>query len=594
MMKHTDEVLTGKEQRVILKRLLSYAKIHYKKLILALGIMFIAAGAELLQPILIARFIDDYLTPQVFPTDPLVMLASLYVGLLVVAVISQYVQSLLFQKIALQIVQALRVDVFKNVQKLGLSFFDRMPGGGLVSRITNDTESIKELYVSVLAIFVQNGIFMIGTFVAMFYLNATLALYCLIFLPLLLLVIRLYRKISSRFYEHVSAKVSEINAKMSESVQGMAIIQVFRQERRMRKEFGQTNEEHYQSGMRAMKADALLLRPIVDILSLIAISIVLLYFGFQSFIGPIELGVLYAFVNYLDRFFEPVNQIMQRLSLFQQAIVSAGRVFRLMDQKEYAPTQTGEDRPLIQKGTIAFDQVSFSYDGSTNVLNDISFQAEKGQTIALVGHTGSGKSSIINLLMRFYPLIHGSITIDGKPLSAFSEEELRAKVGLVLQDSFLYSGTVASNVTLGRQGYTAEDIRAACEFVGADRFINKLADGYDSKVTERGATFSSGEKQLLSFARTMLADPAILVLDEATANVDTETEEAIQATLNKMQQNRTTIAIAHRLSTIKHADLILVLHQGEIVEQGNHAQLLEEEGLYHKMYLLQAREQITA
>ncbi|MBM7837760.1 ATP-binding cassette subfamily B protein [Alkalihalobacillus xiaoxiensis] len=593
-MKHTDEVLTGKEQRVIFKRLLSYAKVHYKKLILAFLIMFIAAGAELLQPILIARFIDDYLTPQVFPTDPLVMLASLYVGLLIVAVISQYVQSLLFQKIALRIVQALRVDVFKNVQKLGLSFFDRMPGGGLVSRITNDTESIKELYVSVLAVFVQNGIFMIGTFVAMFYLNATLALYCLIFLPLLLLVIRLYRKISSRFYERVSAKVSEINAKMSESVQGMAIIQVFRQEKRMRKEFGQTNEEHYQAGMRAMKADALLLRPIVDILSLIAISIVLLYFGFQSFIGPIELGVLYAFVNYLDRFFEPVNQIMQRLSLFQQAIVSAGRVFRLMDQREYAPEQKGEDAPKIEAGGIEFNNVTFSYDGKTDVLRNISFTAEKGQTIALVGHTGSGKSSIINLLMRFYPLINGTITIDGKPLQAFSEEELRANVGLVLQDSFLYSGTVASNVTLGREGFTDEDIRAACEFVGADRFIEKLAGGYHAPVTERGATFSSGEKQLLSFARTMLADPAILVLDEATANVDTETEEAIQAALNKMQQNRTTIAIAHRLSTIKHADVILVLHQGEIVEQGSHEQLLKEEGLYHKMYLLQAREQLTA
>ncbi|AIC94733.1 ABC transporter ATP-binding protein [Shouchella lehensis] len=593
-MKHTDEILTGKEQRAIFIRLLGYAKVHFKKLLLAFFIMLLAAGAELLQPILIARFIDDYLTPQAFPTDVLGMLVSFYIGLLVLAVICQYVQSILFQKIALRIVQALRVDVFKNVQKLGLSFFDRMPGGGLVSRITNDTESIKELYVSVLAVFVQNGMFMIGTFVAMFYLNATLALYCLIFLPLLLVVIRLYRSISSRFYEHVSAKVSEINAKMSESVQGMAIIQVFRQEKRMRKEFGRTNDEHYQAGMKAMKADALLLRPIVDILSLIAISIVLIYFGFQSFIGPVELGVLYAFINYLDRFFEPVNQIMQRLSIFQQAIVSAGRVFRLMDQREYAPTKTGTETPTIEKGTIEFNNVTFSYDGSTQVLTNISFKAEKGQTVALVGHTGSGKSSIINLLLRFYPLTKGTITIDGKPLQAFSEEEFRSKVGLVLQDSFLYSGTVASNVTLGRDGYERGEIEAACAFVGADTFIQNLEHGYDAKVTERGATFSSGEKQLLSFARTMLADPAILVLDEATASVDTETEESIQQALEKMQQNRTTIAIAHRLSTIKHADQILVLHQGEIVERGNHEQLLKRQGLYHKMYLLQARENVTA
>ncbi|WP_255301121.1 ABC transporter ATP-binding protein [Bacillus sp. Marseille-P3800] len=595
-MKHTDEVLSGKQQRAIFLRLLRYAKGYKKMLSVAFIIMMIAATAELLQPILIAHFIDTYLTTGNFPTEPLAWLVSIFICLLLVAIISQYIQSLFFQKIALRIIQTLRVDVFKNVQKLGLSFFDKMPGGGLVSRITNDTESIKELYVTVLAVFVQNGIFMIGTFVAMFYLNATLALYCLIFLPFLFLVFRVYRKISSSFYETVSAKVSEINAKMSESVQGMRIIQAFRQEKRMKKEFAEMNEAHYQAGMKAMKADALLLRPIVDILSLMAISIVLLYFGFQSFVGPIEFGVLYAFVNLLDRFFEPVNQIMQRLSLFQQAIVSAGRVFRLMDREEYAPGATFNESENAneQGGSIEFKDVSFSYDGTTNVLHHISFQASRGETIALVGHTGSGKSSMINLLMRFYPLKHGEINIDGRPLYSFSEDTLRKRVGLVLQDSFLYSGTVASNITLGRKGYTRDDVRAACEFVGADRFIDALPNGYDTLIGERGTTFSSGERQLLSFARTMLGNPDILVLDEATASIDTETEETIQKALENMQQNRTTIAIAHRLSTIKHAQLILVLHQGEVVERGTHENLLKREGLYHKMYLLQAREQITA
>ncbi|MFS0786929.1 ABC transporter transmembrane domain-containing protein [Shouchella sp. 1P09AA] len=595
-MKHTDEVLSGKQQRAIFLRLLRYAKGHKKMLIVAFIIMMIAATAELLQPILIAHFIDTYLTAGNFPTEPLTWLVSIFISLLIVAIISQYIQSLFFQKVALRIIQTLRVDVFKNVQKLGLSFFDKMPGGGLVSRITNDTESIKELYVTVLAVFVQNGIFMIGTFVAMFYLNATLALYCLIFLPFLFLVFRVYRKISSSFYETVSAKVSEINAKMSESVQGMRIIQAFRQEKRMKKEFAEINEAHYQAGMKAMKADALLLRPIVDILSLMAISIVLLYFGFQSFAGPIEFGVLYAFVNLLDRFFEPVNQIMQRLSLFQQAIVSAGRVFRLMDREEYAPGATFDESERAEElgGSIAFKDVSFSYDGTTNVLHNISFQASRGETIALVGHTGSGKSSIINLLMRFYPLKHGEIYIDGRSLYSFREDTLRERVGLVLQDSFLYSGTVASNITLGREGFTRDDVRAACEFVGADRFIEALPNGYDTVMGERGTTFSSGERQLLSFARTMLGNPDILVLDEATASIDTETEETIQRALEKMQQNRTTIAIAHRLSTIKHAQLILVLHQGEVVESGTHESLLKREGLYHKMYLLQAREQTTA
>ncbi|MFP7284832.1 ABC transporter ATP-binding protein [Shouchella clausii] len=593
-MKHTDGVMTGREQRAVFWRLIRYAGPHKKRFMLALAIMMVAAGAELLQPILIARFIDGYLTPQLFELKPLLALAVLYVGLLVAAVIGQYVQSVLFWRIALNIVQALRLDVFAHVQKLGLSFFDRIPGGALISRITNDTEAIKELYVSVLAVFVQNGVFMMGTFLAMFYLNATLAFYCLAFLPLLLAVVGLYRKISSRFYEQVSAKLSEINAKLSESIQGMAIIQAFLQEKRLQKEFADTNEAHYRAGFRAMKADGLLLRPIVDVLSHLAIAIVLLYFGFGSFAGPVEIGVLYAFVNYLDRFFEPVNQIMQRLSLFQQAIVSAGRVFRLMDQQEFAPGKQGDDKPQMAEGEIEFDNVTFSYDGKTDVLKNISFTVKKGETLAIVGHTGSGKSSIIHLLLRFYPLKQGSIRIDRNELSAYPEEELRQNVGLVLQDPFMYSGTIASNITLSRDGYTQADVEAAAAFVGADAFIHKLPDGYQTEVTERGGTFSSGERQLLSFARTMIADPPILILDEATAMVDTETEEAIQKALVAMEQNRTTIAIAHRLSTIKHADRILVLHQGEIAEQGSHEELLSKKGLYYKMYLLQAREKTAA
>jgi len=296
--------------------------------------------------------------------------------------------------------------------------------------------------------------------------------------------------------------------------------------------------------------------------------------------------VIYAFVTYIDRFFEPINQVMQRLSIFQQAIVAASRVFKLLDEEELVPNQANSDA-RIDAGKIEFRNVTFSYDGQTDVLKNISFIANPGETVALVGHTGSGKSSIINLLMRFYEFEQGDILIDGQSVKDFKAQELRNKMGLVLQDPFLFFGDIESNIRLHNQSMTDEEVRAAAEFVQADGFINQLPEGYKQKVTERGSTFSSGQRQLVAFARTMATDPKILVLDEATANIDTETEVAIQSSLEKMRQGRTTIAIAHRLSTIQDAELILVLHQGEVVERGNHQQLLASKGLYHKMYLLQ-------
>lgn len=586
-MQHKDQVLTSKEQRAVLWRLLRYTKSHKKALTIAFVLLLLATGAELLGPILVKIFIDDYLTPREFPYEPLLWLAVLYIALHLSSVFINYFQSFMFQHISLKIIQELRVDVFANVERLGLSFFDRTPAGGLISRMTNDTESIKDLYVTVLATFVQNIFFLIGVFVAMFYLNTRLAFLCLVLIPIIIALMQLYRKFSSRFYADMSEKLSHLNAKMNETIQGMAIIQMFRQERRLRKEFSDVNEEHLQAGMKSMKLDGLLLRPMIDLVSILALILVLSYFGFTSFISPIEIGVLYAFVNYLDRFFEPVNQMMMRLSLFQQAIVSAGRVFKLMDYEEYAPVQKGNQSPTISKGNIEFKDVSFSYDGETDVLKKISFSVKKGETVALVGHTGSGKSSITNVLMRFYQLERGSILIDGIPLDRFRNEELRQQIGLVLQDPFLYTGTISTNIRLFRNQITDQQIKEAAEFVRANEFIEKLPGSYEAEVTERGSTLSSGQRQLLSFARTIAANPKILILDEATANVDTETEEAIQEALKRMQEGRTTIAIAHRLSTIKEADQILVLHKGEIVERGNHTELLEQEGLYHKMYLLQ-------
>ncbi|RHW37968.1 ABC transporter ATP-binding protein [Neobacillus notoginsengisoli] len=579
--------LTDKEQRKILFRLLTYSKPHKKAITVAFTLLLLTTLGDIAGPYLVKIFIDDYLTPGRIEFEPLMTLGLVYMGIQVMKVFLLYFQLVKFQEIALKIIQQLRIDVFSKVQALGMRYFDKTPAGSIVSRVTNDTEAIKDMFVTVLATFIQSGVFLFGIFVAMFFLDVKLALFCTLLVPVILAVIRMYRKFSSRFYLDMRERLSQLNAKLSESLQGMPIIQVFRQEKRLRQEFADINERHYQAGMKNIKLDGLLLRPAIDMIYIFALILVLSYFGITSMKLAVEIGVLYAFINYLDRFFEPVNQMMMRLSLYQQAIVAGSRVFKLLDEEEYAPAQNRETDLEIRAGKIEIRDLSFSYDGKKDVLKNISFTANPGETVALVGHTGSGKSSIINLLMRFYEFNRGDILIDGVSSRDYSKEELRKKMGLVLQDPFLFYGTVKDNIKLHDKEMPDETVAEAARFVQAHTFIEKLNGHYDHKVVERGAAFSSGQRQLIAFARTIATDPKILVLDEATANIDTETEEAIQTALEKMRKGRTTIAIAHRLSTIQDADQILVLHQGEIVERGTHQELLSLRGLYHKMYLLQ-------
>lgn len=579
--------LSEREQRKILFRLLSYTKPHKKMISVAFALLLLTTIGDIVLPIIVKIFIDDYLTPGKLEFQPLLVLGSVYMGIQVVKAILLFFQFVKFQEIALYIIQQLRIDVFSKVQALGLRYFDKTPAGSIVSRVTNDTEAIKDMFVTVLATFIQSGFLLTGIFIAMFILNVKLAFICVIILPILIFVMSLYRKLSSRFYLDMRERLSQLNAKLSESLQGMSIIQVFRQEKRLRAEFGDINEKHYNAGMKNIKIDGLLLRPAIDLIYTFALILVLSYFGVTSFQHSVEIGVIYAFINYLDRFFEPVNQMMMRLSLYQQAIVAGSRVFKLLDEEDLAPSQKEEKTISVDEGRIEFKNLSFSYDGKRDVLKDITFTANPGETVALVGHTGSGKSSIINLMMRFYEFERGEILIDGASIRDFTKPELREKMGLVLQDPFLFYGTVKDNIRLHNVNMTDEQVEAAARFVQAHTFIEKLDDGYNHKVVERGSTFSSGQRQLIAFARTIAANPKILVLDEATANIDTETEEAIQTALAKMRKGRTTIAIAHRLSTIQDADLILVLHQGEIVERGTHQELLALGGLYHKMFLLQ-------
>lgn len=606
----------AKSERGVLRRLLRYMRPYRWPLLGAFVMLGVATATDVLGPIIIKVFIDRYLQPRYFPLHPLLLLGGAYVGLLCVTAIFNYLQVIAFQKTALKIIQTLRVEVFAKVQALGLAFFDRTPAGSLVSRITNDTEAIQDLFMSVLSTFVQNIFLLTGIYVSMFFLNARLAALCLLLAPIIALVMHVYRVLSTRIYHLSRQRLSLLNAKLSESLQGMYVIQAMRQERRLRREFGDINEGYRQARVRNIHVNALLLRPLIDVLYMVTLMVVLSFFGYQSLHALVNIGVLYAFVNYLERFFEPINSMMMRLNSFQQAMVASTRVFELMDEPQLAPAGdavvediqgnrelnsqvTSAPAPEITSGRIEFRDVSFSYDGQTDVLKHVTFTAEPGQTVALVGHTGSGKSTVINLLLRFYAIVHGQILIDGRPLGAYPDRELRRRVGLVLQDPFLFVGDVRYNVRLGNVDITDEEIEAAAQFVQADGFIRKLPGGYEEMVAERGAKFSSGQRQLLSFARTIALQPKVLVLDEATASVDTETEEAIQEALQRMRKGRTTIAIAHRLSTIQDADLILVLHHGEIVERGTHQELLVARGLYHKMYLLQqggasAREAVGA
>ena len=560
---------------------------HRGKVALSLTILLVATATDVFQPILIKIFIDQYLIPHHFPENVMVALSAGYMDLVVTTSGLNVFQLLLFQMLALEIIQTLRVELFDKIQETALSFFDQTPVGVLVSRITNDTEAILDMFMTVLSTFVQNITVLAGILIAMFALDARLATYCLVLVPVIAGVMILYRRISNPVFHQSRQQLARLNAKLNESLQGMLVIQSMRQESRLKREFGEINESYRRSRFRNTQINGLLLRPLMDVIYFFVLMLVLWYFGERSFADFVNIGVLYAFVTYLSRFFEPVNSMLQRMNFFQQAMVSAERVFQILDNPLLAPKPVGTDDPVICRGQVTFDDVSFSYDGVSDVLKHISFTAEPGKTVAIVGHTGSGKSSIVNLLMRFYPVEHGRILIDGTDLKTFSVQELRSKIGLVLQDPFLFVGNIASNIRLGNEKITDAQVEAAAQFVQADTFIRRLPEGYHAPIGERGGTLSTGQRQLISFARTMVTDPTILVLDEATASIDTETEDAIQMALKKMRHGRTTIAIAHRLSTVQDADLILVLHHGEIVERGSHQELLAIGGLYHKMYLLQ-------
>ncbi|MDW3784767.1 ABC transporter ATP-binding protein [Staphylococcus saprophyticus] len=579
--------LTAKDQGSALIRLFKYTLPYKWIIVLAFITLILSTIASMMTPYMVKIFIDDYLTPRHFPKETMVWLIVIFISIQLIGAITLYFSQYLFQYLAFKVIQQLRIDAFNKLGKLGMRYFDKVPGGSIVSRLTNDTETIVDMIVGVFSTFIMAFFMMISSYIMMFVLDVKLALIALIFLPIIMIILASYRKYSAFLFSKSRQQLSDLNSKLAESIEGMKIIQAFNQERRLNKEFNKINDEHYQYMLKTVKLDSLLLRPAISSISIFAVVMILGYFGVISFTTGITAGVVFAFVQYMERFFEPINQVSQNLNILQQALVSASRVFALIDDDTYEPQQEANNDNAIETGEIEFDNVSFSYDGETDVLKNISLTAKPGEMIALVGHTGSGKSSIINLFMRFYEFNRGDIKIDGNSIKKIPKTELKEKIGLVLQDAFMFYGTIASNIKLYHPSMTFEQVKAAAEFVHANHFIEKLPNQYQHKVIEKGSAFSSGERQLIAFARTIATNPKILILDEATANIDSETEEQIQQSLNKMRKGRTTLAIAHRLSTIQDADQIFVLNKGEIVERGTHAQLIAQKGIYHNMYLLQ-------
>ena len=571
------------EQWTVLKRLLGYLKPYSLLTLLALSFLLATTVIKSIIPLVASHFIDQYLgNLSQFALTVLIA----YYGLYILQTLIQYIGNLLFARVSYSIVRDIRRDAFANMERLGMSYFDKTPSGSIVSRLTNDTETISDMFSGLLSSFISAIFIFVTTLYTMMVLDFRLTGLVLLFLPLIFILVNLYRKKSVKIIKKTRSFLSDINSKLAESIEGIRIIQAFNQEKRLQEEFDEINEEHYVYANRSVALDALFLRPAMSLLKLLGYAVLMAYFGYRGLYIGMTAGTMYAFIQYINRLFDPLIEVTQNFSILQTSMVSAGRVFALIDQSNYEPVQADSEL-AIREGNIRFEHVCFSYDGVNQILDDISFSVKKGETIAFVGHTGSGKSSIINVLMRFYEFQSGRVLIDNVDIRNYSHQELRKNMGLVLQEPFLYHGTIKSNIAM-YQEISDEEVKATAEFVDADAFIQELPQGYDSPVSERGSSFSTGQRQLLAFARTVASQPKILILDEATANIDSETETLVQNSLEKMRKGRTTIAIAHRLSTIQDANCIYVLDKGRIIESGTHEELLTLGGTYHKMYSLQA------
>ena len=573
-----------------LKRLLAYGSPWRKPLSVAVLLLWIAAIAEVSGPLLISYFIDNMVAKSYLPLGLVAGLGVAYVGLQLTAAGLHYAQSLLFNRAAVGVVQQLRTDVMDAALRQPLSEFDTQPVGQVISRVTNDTEVIRDLYVTVVATVLRSAALIGAMLVAMFSLDWRMALVAITIFPAVLIVMVIYQRYSTPIVRRVRAYLADINDGFNEVINGMSVIQQFRQQARFGERMGEASRSHYMARMQTLRLDGFLLRPLLSLFSALVLCGLLMLFGLSAN-GTIEVGVLYAFISYLGRLNEPLIELTTQQSMLQQAVVAGERVFELMDRPRQA---YGNDERPLQSGTIAFDNVSFAYREDRLVLQDITLDVPSRGFVALVGHTGSGKSTLASLLMGYYPVTQGEIRLDGRPLASLSHTVLRKGVAMVQQDPVVLADTFYANVTLGRD-YSQEQVWDVLEKVQLAELARGFSDGINTKLGEQGNNLSVGQKQLLALARVLIETPQILILDEATASIDSGTEQAIQQALAAVRDHTTLVVIAHRLSTIVDADTILVLHRGQAVERGTHRELLEAKGRYWQMYQLQlAGEELAA
>ncbi len=587
----TDDTIEYGYKGSVLLRLLSYMKPYLGWFSLCLLLILALTGFDLYRPVLIGDAIDLFKAKGDY--DIIVETAVKYGIVLALSFVFNVTQTWLLQKTGQQIILAIRRELYIHIQSLSSRYFDLTPVGKLVTRITNDVEALNEMYSGILVKLFRNIVKIIGLAAIMLILDWRLALISFVLLPFVAVLTAVFRKIARQTYRLTRTCLTDLNTFLSENLSGMRIIQIFGREKRKFEEFDTKSRRLYQAFYREMLVFAIF-RPLIYLLSVLSLMIVL-GVGSREVLGSvISIGTLYIFAQNIQSFFDPIQELAEQFSTLQSALASAEKIFLILDEE--ALVKEADNPVLLPKirGRIEFSHVWFAYDNENYVLRDVSFVIEPGQKVAFVGATGAGKSSILNLIGRYYDIQKGNIYIDGIDIRMLSKKQLRSAIGQMQQDVFIFEGTVESNIRLYDQEISSEEVKAAAEYVNASHFIEKLPLQYAEPVSERGATFSAGERQLLSFARTLAHKPSILVMDEATANIDTETELLIQEALEKLMEGRTTIMVAHRLSTIQHADCIMVMHKGKIREQGTHQELLAQNGIYKKLYELQIHHEVSA
>lgn len=565
-------------------RLIAYMKPYAHWVIFALLLVLGLTAFDLYRPMLVGDAIDAFGANGDY--DVIIATAIKYAVVLALSFAFNIAQTWILQKTGQNIILQIRKDLYRHIQSLGSRYFDITPVGKLVTRVTNDVEALNEMYSGILVQLFRNIVKIVGLAGVMLVLDVRLAAISFVLMPLVIGLTVLCQKIARNIYRLYRTRLTDINTFLSEHLSGMKIIQIFGRQERKFEEFHDKNTKLYKAFYREMLMYAVF-RPLIYILSILSLMIVLWFGSKNVFDEIISVGTLYIFSNYIRSFFDPIQELAEQFSTLQSSIASAEKIFTVMDEDEFIPEVENPKQPDKITGKIEFDHVWFAYDGENYVLKDVSFVINPGEKVAFVGATGAGKSSILNLIGRYYDIQKGHIYIDGIDIRQFSKKQLRSAIGQMQQDVFIFEGDVAYNIRLNDNDITDEQVKEAAEYVNASHFIEKLPQGYHEPVTERGATFSAGERQLLSFARTLAHNPSILVMDEATANIDTETEILIQEALEKLMDGRTTIMVAHRLSTIQHADCIMVMHKGRICERGTHRELLEQDGIYRKLYELQ-------